>query len=139
MTPAFFKVRKGQIHYIGILGFQVPVCFCCCQRLLGQSRNDRLSGDHKAGSSPRQSRQHQGAKLPQTARPCALSSGLLEDAGGLEIRTPSYNTGEMLNISFPPVPFGSSSFDTNILRSKEDLLLRRGQISSFFFIHKNKK
>lgn len=136
MTAAFFKIRKRQIFRAGISGFQVPACFCCCQRLLGQSRNDRLPGTRKAVRSPGQSRQHQGAASRRLSGP-ELFAGWLKDAGGVEIGASSYTQEKSGNIPFPPVPFGSSSFNSNVFWSKRDLL--SGESKYLLYICKGKK
>ena len=51
-----------------------------------------------AHGSPDSTREQTFNRLPGPV--LILSSGLLKDAGGLEISTPSYNAGEIVDISF---------------------------------------
>ena len=71
MTPELFKTKKGQILCIGILGFQVPVCFCFANGYWDKAETTdcletiRLLAAHSGPGIARE-------QPSQTARPCAL-------------------------------------------------------------------
>ena len=68
MTPEFFKI-KNKLSTLASLVFRYLFAFVVAKRLLGQSRNDRLSGDRKAASSLWRSRQRQGAAFHRLPGP----------------------------------------------------------------------